>query len=90
MPKKARRTVAAMLLGGTTFQIVGFIEKCDERLITASTYFDPCGTFLANCAPGDIQTNNADVGDYCIDPTCTIPGQCGTGQALGTITDLCP
>lgn len=90
MKKRTQRAAAAFLLGGTTFGILSFIESCDDRLITASRYFDPCGTFLANCAPGELQVNRAQIGDYCIDPTCTIPGQCGTGQALGTITDLCP
>jgi len=79
------------MFGGTTFGIVSFLEGCDERLIGLTAYVDPCGTFLANCAPGDFQTNNAEVGDYCIDPACTVPGQCGTGlQPLGTITNICP
>lgn len=69
---------------------VGFIESCDDRLANWSAYVDPCGTVLGNCTPGTFQVRAADVGDYCIDPSCTVPGQCGTGQPLGTITRICP
>ncbi len=69
---------------------LGFLESCNERLTNATAYVDPCGTILGNCAPGSFQVNAADVGDYCIDPTCTVPGQCGGGQPLGTITNICP
>jgi len=81
---------AAAALSGTLF-IPGFIQSCDDRLASVAQFVDPCGTFLLNCNPGDFQVNQADVADYCIDPACTIPGQCGNpGPALGTITDLCP
>lgn len=84
--KLTRRLVPFLL--GTVFQF-GLIEACDSRLISLTQFIDPCGTVFANCAPGDIQTRNAEIGDFCIDPACTIPGACGF-VALGTITDVCP
>ncbi len=77
-----------LILGGVL--IVGFIESCDDRLIALTRFVDPCGTFLANCNPGDFAMSRAQVGDFCIDPTCSVPGQCGPGQPLGTITNICP
>ena len=69
----------------------GFLESCDDRLIQLTRQFDPCGTILANCNPGDFEVNRAGIGDFCVDPACTVPGQCGTGlQPIGTITDICP
>jgi len=85
-----RRGVAwGVLLVGAVFQL-GFIETCDDRLVSFSRFVDPCGTFLANCNPGDLEVRRADVGDFCVDPACTVPGQCGDQQPLGTITDICP
>lgn len=68
----------------------GFLESCNNRATSATEYFEPCGTILGNCTPGSFQTNAAEVGDYCVDPACTVPGQCGGGQPLGTITRICP
>lgn len=82
------RRLAGLILGGVF--ILGFLETCDNRLVQFTRYVDPCGTFLAGCEPGDFEVNRADVGDFCIDPTCTVPGACGDEQPLGTITDLCP
>ena len=82
------RRLAGVILGGVF--ILGFLETCDNRLVQFTRYVDPCGTFLANCQPGDFEVNRAEVGDFCIDPACTVPGACGDDQPLGTITDLCP
>lgn len=68
---------------------LGFLDSCNQRLTNATQYVDPCGTVLGNCTPGFFATSAADVGDYCIDPACTVPGQCGGGQPLGTITRIC-
>jgi len=84
------RVALATTFLGTVASILGFVESCDDRLVNATRYVDPCGTILGNCFPGDFQINAADVGDFCIDPACTVPGQCGGGQPLGTITDICP
>lgn len=82
--------MGALLSTGTVFQL-GFIEGCDERLIQATRYFDPCGTFLANCTPGSFEANAADLNDYCVDPSCIVPGGCGNvDPPLGTIRDICP
>jgi len=82
------RRLAGVILGGVF--IIGFLETCDNRLVQFTRYVEPCGTFLANCNPGDFEVSRAEIGDYCVDPTCTVPGQCGPEQPLGTITDLCP
>lgn len=88
---RSHRARLAATVGGALFIIgAGFVNSCDNRLLGLSQYIDPCGTFLANCQPGDFQVNAAGIGDYCVDPSCTVPGGCGNGQALGTITDLCP
>ncbi|MGB0715578.1 MAG: hypothetical protein ACPGXK_06860 [Phycisphaerae bacterium] len=82
----------AALCTGTVFQF-GFLEGCNDRLFYLSQFVDPCGTFLANCNPGDFQARNTTIGDPCVDPTCTIPGQCGDlenpDEPLGTQFRLC-
>ena len=81
--------LASLILGGIF--IIGFLESCNDQLLELTKFVDPCGTFLANCDPGDFQVNASGPGDFCIDPACTVPGQCaGEGQPLGTIFDLCP
>jgi len=82
------RRLAGVILGGVF--ILGWLETCDNRLVQFTRYVEPCGTFLANCNPGDFEVSRSEVGDYCIDPACTVPGQCGPEQPLGTITNLCP
>ena len=84
------RLVRLATVVGSGVMLPAFLDSCDETLINLTRYVDPCGTILANCNPGDFVVNNAEVGDYCVDPTCTLPGGCGDGQALGTITDICP
>ncbi len=88
--KTLRPVRAAMGTIATAVFIIGFLQTCDDRLIGLTRFIDPCATIFANCAPGDFEVNRADVGDFCVDPACTVPGQCGPGQALGTITDICP
>ncbi len=85
------RTAVSVGLIGACFQL-GFLNSCEDRFVGFTQFFDPCGTILGNCAPGFFQTNAADVGDFCVDPACTVPGQCGDddGPALGTIRDICP
>ena len=85
--RSVRASVAAALAGGF---MLGFLGSCDDRFVAFTTFFDPCGTILANCLPGSFEVNAAGVGAFCVDPTCTVPGTCGPGQALGTITDICP
>jgi len=87
---KPRQISRLFLVTGTVAALFGLVESCDDRLLGITRYVDPCGTFLANCTPGTFETQAADIGDYCIDPTCTVPGGCDNGQPLGTITRLCP
>lgn len=83
-----RRLASGTLLAGII--PVGFLESCSNKATNATQYFEPCGTILGNCTPGSFQVNAADIGDYCIDPACTVPGQCSPAQPLGTITRICP
>lgn len=86
-----RVAVLAAVVLGSVFQL-GVLESCNDALVTTSRYFDPCGTIFSNCNPGDVEVWASDVGDYFVDPACTVPGQCGDGdyQPLGTIIDLRP
>ncbi|MCH8148769.1 MAG: hypothetical protein IH987_12355 [Planctomycetes bacterium] len=70
--KRRRKIVGALLGGGVMFG--GFVESCDNRLIELTRFFDPCGTILANCAPGQLAAQNADIGDPCY--LCTRPEGC--------------
>lgn len=85
--RSVRASVAAALAGGF---MLGFLGSCDDRFVAFTRFVDPCRTILANCLPGSFEVNAAEIGDFCVDPTCTVPGGCGLGQALGTITDVCP
>lgn len=77
----ARGAFIALLMGGTALQI---LPSCESVLTT----FDPCGTILGNCTPGTFELLFADVPDWDVDPTCTIPGACGTAaDAPGTFVD---
>jgi hypothetical protein len=40
--------------------------------------FNPCGTIL-NCDPNEYDLMMNSFPDWDLDPTCTIPGQCGDG-----------
>lgn len=77
-------------IGGSSMFALGILGSCDDQLVGLTRFVDPCGTFLANCAPGSFEVNAADVGDFCVDPACTVPGACDNAQPLGTITDICP
>jgi len=80
----------AVLAAGAVFQL-GWLGSCNDSLYEATNYVDPCGTILGNCDPGDFQLYNGGVPNYCVDPTCTVPGQCDLeGPPLGTLFDLCP
>ena len=90
-----RRTSKFLKLGvllfvTTTYQFFS-PAACDNALIDLTRVFDPCGTILANCAPGSFFANTVEIGSYeahCFDPTCTLPGQCG-GIPLGATQDPC-
>ena len=87
--RRLMKMLAAGTFGGLF--LLEFVSSCDDRLLNLTRYVDPCTTFLANCAPGSFQANAADIGDYCVDPACTVPGGCGqAGPPLGTQTQSCP
>ena len=86
--RRCLRGFAGLTLGGVFF--LGFLESCSDQLITLTEYVEPCGTFLGNCDPGSFTVSRAEVGDYCVDPACSVPGACSDDQPLGTITDVCP
>lgn len=69
--RRVRRALLACMVFtcGSTFL---WMPSCKGILTT----FDPCGTILGNCEPGTFDLLFADVPDYDVDPTCTIPGGC--------------
>lgn len=71
MKSRFLRAVAltAAALGSTLFSGGG----CSDQLWR----FNPCGTILANCDPADWYALVFDGPDWGVDPTCSIPGQCG-------------
>ncbi len=85
--RSVRASVAAALAGGF---MLGFLGSCDDRFVAFTRFVDPCVTIFANCSQGSFEVNAAGVGDFCVDPGCTVPGACGGAQPLGTITDVCP
>ncbi len=70
--RKHYLAAAVMMTGCLFFSLGGACEM-------ATNYFDPCGTIFANCDPGSFQLQFADVPDWSVDPTCTIPGGCTDG-----------
>jgi hypothetical protein len=52
-----------------TLSCTGLTEKLANNV-------NPCGTIL-NCDPVEYDLLTTDFPDWDIDPTCTIPGQCG-------------
>jgi hypothetical protein len=88
--QRNRKGVWAAAALGAVF-VLGFIDSCDDRLLTVTSFIDPCGTILSNCDPGYFQTQAAGIGNPCWDPVCTIPGGCGNlDPPLGSQFDLCP
>ena len=83
--KKVVLAVAAVVLGCN----LALFPSCK----TALTTVNPCGTIFGFCEPTDIDRMFADIPDYDLDPSCTIPyygldagGQAGGGggaQGLG-------
>ncbi len=86
---RLRRKKLICFIAGGVFML-GILESCNDTLLNLATVVEPCGTIFGNCAPGSFQLLNADIGDFCLDPTCLVPGGCGGGQPLGTIRNICP
>ena len=80
-----RRIMAiTAVLSACVFQF-GFLPSCKGVLTT----LNPCGTILGFCEPEEIDLLFADVPDFSIDPTCTIPGFGFDPAAPGTPTGDC-
>lgn len=58
--------VGMVACGGS---LMGLLPSCETTLTT----FNPCGSIFAFCEPYQIDTLFADVPDFAVDPTCTIP-----------------
>ncbi len=71
---RPRLVAAGALMFATS--LFGLVPSCEG----VTKYFDPCGTILGNCAPGTFELLFADVPDWDVDPTCTIPGGCVEGD----------
>ena len=71
LSRRVLKAAALMTLGGPF--MLGFVGECDDKLVQATRYVDPCGTIL-NCSPGYFETVNAEIGDWAVDPTCPLPG----------------
>lgn len=83
--KRRVLAVAAVVVVGCN---LAWFPSCE----TVATTLNPCGTIFGFCDPTDIDRMFADIPDYELDPTCTIPyygldsaGQGGGGgqQGLG-------
>lgn len=72
--KKYRIGVLAALILSSTLLLGVTCQGVGEKLVNN---VNPCGTIL-NCNPAEYDLVTTDFPDYDKDPTCTIPGQCGT------------
>lgn len=79
-PRSLRSRIAALtavaISGGTLFLS---LPSCETTLKT----LNPCATVLDFCDANDIELLFADIPDYRLDPTCTIPYL--TGCSAGNI-----
>ena len=68
-PKNRRSqflTVMAVLACG---QVLALLPSCESTLTT----LNPCGSIFGFCDPTDIDVMFADIPDYDLDPSCSIP-----------------
>ena len=65
--RSPRLTIAlAVLLCG---QVMALLPSCE----TVATTVNPCGTIFGFCDPIDVDLMFADIPDFDLDPSCTIP-----------------
>ena len=83
-----RRIFRHLVLWGSAAIIPSFFQSCDDFLVGVTRYVDPCGTIFP-CPPGSFAVRNANVGDWNVDCTCTVPGACNNNIPLDVITDYC-
>ena len=72
----------ALFLSAAMTGSFGF-TGCTEKVVKN---FNPCGTIL-NCDPVEYDLMMNDWPDWDLDPTCTIPGQCGGVFPYNTTND---
>ncbi|MBI1827840.1 MAG: hypothetical protein HY287_02100 [Planctomycetes bacterium] len=93
MPILQKRLIRWAVGLTSTLPLWGLVNSCNDYLVNATKYVDPCGTILANCVPGSFQANTAPIGSaqaQCLDPTCTIPGACNPGvPVIGSVRPIC-
>jgi hypothetical protein len=73
-------STAALVCG----QVLALLPSCE----TALTTLNPCGSIFGFCEPTDIDLMFAEVPDFDLDPSCTIPyygtyGETGAGGGGG-------
>jgi hypothetical protein len=71
---RVKRRVFVVIAGlSCTVTQLGFLPSCEGLLTT----FNPCGTIFGFCTERDVDLFFADVPDFDLDPTCTVPFACG-------------
>ena len=80
-----RRLIVTLMVcsSGTVF---GGLSSCYNRAGNLTRVFNPCGTIFDFCEPEDIDLLFAEVPDWDVDPTCTIPGACGDPFPIFPVT----
>ena len=66
---KGRTFISLAVLLTGSLAVSGLLPSCE----TALTTFNPCGSIFGFCEPQDIDLMFADIPDYDLDPSCTIP-----------------
>jgi len=82
-----RGTLARRTLVGLAVLSAGSLPALLPSCETALTTLNPCGSIFGFCDPEDLDLMFADIPDYDLDPSCSIPyygitsGDTGSGQA---------
>ena len=87
---KLSGTMKGRLLALSAMVVVGCNLALFPSCKTVATTVNPCGSIFGFCDPTDVDRLFADIPDYDLDPTCTIPyygldagGGGAGGQGLG-------
>jgi hypothetical protein len=64
-----RRIIVVVAVVASGGSLMGLLPSCKTTLTT----FNPCGTIFAFCEPYQVDALFADVPEYDVDPTCSIP-----------------
>ncbi len=86
---KRRVLVTLAVMASGSVSASGFLPSCETTLTT----LNPCGSIFGFCDPTDVPLMFADIPDYELDPTCSIPyfgiNNQGTGGGGGGQTGTC-